>query len=390
MTATDILGSLALLTSSFFSASAGIGGGTLNVALLMSIMGFSFTEAARLSTCIIFGNVSSQILVNWSTHHPRQESRQIIYWDAVLLLAPCQLVGANIGVILGDAISSSLEYVIAISVLLLANYFNTIKAITFWDKESERLLWGDAVTVPIFSNRDNKGVDAIDEINIKTSDEPTSSGSQKLIVPYNILQILGVVWVAYALYYVGLSRLSECSTYYYVLLACAFPVLIAEIMWAKSTSQSEQSRNPWLILEGDLDWEQVGYMPSVGAFFVGVIASVIGIGGGEILIPFFLSLKLLPQVAAATSAVNAFLSTSSSLIHLMVLGYLDWEYVPWMAAIGLVGGFCGRKFGVWTTLNFGRPSMLVILLICLTSASVILFTYYLFSEDIDFSFNSIC
>ncbi len=122
----------------------------------------------------------------------------------------------------------------------------------------------------------------------------------------------------------------------------------------------------------------------------GIVASIIGIGGGELLIPFLLSLRVLPQVAASTSAVNSLLSTSSSLVHLLVDGYLPWRVVPWMVAIGALGGISGRKFGVWTSKNFGRPSVLVVLLIGLTSFSIVLFLYYLFAHKLEISLDSLC
>lgn len=232
----------------------------------MLIMGHSFTTSARLSTCIVFGNVSSQIIINWSTPHPKQETRQLIYWDAVLMLGPCQLVGANIGVIIGSLLSSSTEYIIAISVLIFANYFNALKAKLFWDKETERILWGDSASLPLFSSRQQSTNDDPDDI--KRVDD-IAAPPQAVVIPVYTLKVIGVFWVAYALYYVGLSQLSQCSIWYYVVLVLAFLVLIGEVLWAKSFTQSIQIGNPWLILEGDLDWEQVGYWPSGGAFCIG-------------------------------------------------------------------------------------------------------------------------
>ena len=56
-----ISGCFVLLMCSILSSSAGIGGGALNVPVLLSVFGYDYKQAVVLSTCVVLGNVLSQL-----------------------------------------------------------------------------------------------------------------------------------------------------------------------------------------------------------------------------------------------------------------------------------------------------------------------------------------
>ena len=68
-------GILALFFGSCIASSAGIGGGGVNVPILLVIFGFDFNDAAFLSLLTVCGNCLCQYAVNYQRPHPRRYSR---------------------------------------------------------------------------------------------------------------------------------------------------------------------------------------------------------------------------------------------------------------------------------------------------------------------------
>lgn len=56
-----IIGCCVLYACATLSASAGIGGGALNVPILLLIFGYEYKTAVTLSLCCVLGNVLSQV-----------------------------------------------------------------------------------------------------------------------------------------------------------------------------------------------------------------------------------------------------------------------------------------------------------------------------------------
>lgn len=60
-TASFVAGCIVLYVFSTLAASSGIGGGALNVPILLAIFGYSYKTAIVLSICAVFGNVLLQV-----------------------------------------------------------------------------------------------------------------------------------------------------------------------------------------------------------------------------------------------------------------------------------------------------------------------------------------
>ena len=64
-----------------------------------------------------------------------------------------------------------------------------------------------------------------------------------------------------------------------------------------------------------------------------------GIGGGELMGPLLLRLKVLPEVSSSTVPVMSLLNTSSSVIHYMTIDEYPYEYATGMFIIGTERSF---------------------------------------------------
>merc|ERR1712187_918100 len=56
---------------------------------------------------------------------------------------------------------------------------------------------------------------------------------------------------------------------------------------------------------------------------VGLVAGLLGLGGGEFMVPLLLEFGLLPRVASATSGFLILFSTSSNIVHYLIAGTME-------------------------------------------------------------------
>lgn len=84
------------------------------------------------------------------------------------------------------------------------------------------------------------------------------------------------------------------------------------------------------------------------------------------------------------------LNTSSTVIHYMIMGDINWDYAPGMFLIGALAGFSGRITGLFVSSYYGRPSILVFALFAVLVICFIIYVVYIFVEDIDVTFGNIC
>ena len=100
----------------FIAASAGIGGGGLNVPLFIIFFNFLIAEAIPLSHAAVMANSVAQFIINWNKKHPEADRPSVDYF-APLILLPAQLGGNNIGVLAGAVLPPNLLYCLSIVLL---------------------------------------------------------------------------------------------------------------------------------------------------------------------------------------------------------------------------------------------------------------------------------
>ncbi|UFJ39712.1 sulfite exporter TauE/SafE family protein [Brevibacillus humidisoli] len=78
------------------------------------------------------------------------------------------------------------------------------------------------------------------------------------------------------------------------------------------------------------------------SFFVGIISSLFGVGGGLLMVPVMIVLfRFPPHVATATSMFVIFLSAVVGSMTNLVYGHIDWLYVLLLAPGAWAGGHLG-------------------------------------------------
>ncbi|WP_260260840.1 sulfite exporter TauE/SafE family protein [Vibrio intestinalis] len=89
--------------------------------------------------------------------------------------------------------------------------------------------------------------------------------------------------------------------------------------------------------------------------FVGIMAGLLGIGGGLIVVPALVFLlpkanidpSIVMQIALATSLASIIITSGSSALNHLKLGNVDMFVIKWLMPGVLVGGFLGANVAEW-------------------------------------------
>lgn len=202
--------------------------------------------------------------------------------------------------------------------------------------------------------------------------------------PYkDIARIVGF-WVIYATFIIVIKEETvHCSPAFFATLVTSYVPVFVAIGGGMYLVAKYQKRNPSQVLLGDVDFSKFTLgssrtylVPSV-AFITGILCSLLGIGGGELIGPLFLVLELLPQVGAASTALMSCSNAALNIIHYFFLGTLRYDWFLLCFFIGLCGGVSGRKLSSYITKTYGRPSLMVFALSLTLFMSVCLLSYRL-------------
>lgn len=119
----------------------------------------------------------------------------------------------------------------------------------------------------------------------------------------------------------------RCSPIYWTALLGLYP-FVALALWASFRSLRDLARFHELRGEAPIEGDPiVTVRKGVGfaclTLLVGLLAGILGLGGGEFMVPLLLEFGLLPRVASATSGFLIVFSTSNNIIHYLIAGSLE-------------------------------------------------------------------
>jgi hypothetical protein len=223
------------------------------------------------------------------------------------------------------------------------------------------------------------------------ADDPLDIYGVPLKVPWVTLKVLAAVWLVYgALFVTTQVAVGQCSFEYFAIFVASYLPLAGTIVWGTRYIATRQREDHLSILEGDLNFNFLSYVPAGAAFVIGTLCALLGIGGGELMGPLLLHYGILPQVSTATTSLMSFLNTASNILHYCINGDVHYPRAGCMFAIGVAGGMSGRITALTISQKFGRYSLLIFLLCGVLLVSFGLITYHIASDDRDFSLHQYC
>lgn len=158
----------------------------------------------------------------------------------------------------------------------------------------------------------------------------------------------------------------NCSAEYWVLSMAFIPISMISIYFIAKVSIQEylyMKKVHFNFLETDLHLNKMAIIKiSIYGFAVGVLGSMLGIGGGIILGPLFLEMKLDPTVASYTASFLAFFTAGSSTLQYIVWGQMIYDYSGMAILFGTFGGIIGLYTILRFVQKYNKQSIIVIFL----------------------------
>ena len=382
----------------------GIGGGGIFVPVLTLLLRFPPAVAAALSQSCIFGAALGALLFNAFAHHPLDRSRPLIDIPVTATLAPTEIAGA----LVGTQANRMLPPVVILGAMLLllsATAVHTVR-MGLRMRAAERARDSDGCeTAGLLLRHPGSGPagNAVPAgprgvgINVVVpgapAPPPDAGAPARPAAPssdraatttahesgpgrggrWAAAGRLVLAWVSVLLLLLLRGRhdapsiigATECSTAYWALTAAALAGLLCTSASAASAlSQAKAGA------ECGVEWTGRATVSALGQTLVaGIVAGMMGVGGGILLGPLMLRMGFLPQVSTATTATMILLTASSATAAFVLAERSPPDYSIALGLASFAGAYAGKR--CFAAMLGGRNSPIVLLLGALIGASVV-------------------
>ena len=168
--------------------------------------------------------------------------------------------------------------------------------------------------------------------------------------------------------------LIDCSPAYWVVTAAGFLLLLGVSLASGRRLVARAQLNEVVgrpLAEGDIVWDRHRAAQCMRwTLCAGIVAGLVGVGGGMLLGPLMLQMGVLPQVSAATTGTMILLTSSSAAALLLTAGHSPLDYSLAFGLVTMVGAYLGKRVVSLLVQRFQCASLIVLVLGGLITASV--------------------
>jgi len=425
---TDIVGTIVWFLTAGIATACGVGGGGIYVPMGILLLRFPPKPSSGLSQASIFGASLGGILVNIRKRHPDEHirdtkgtpseehpgkmiayekgkgpmeieddrekyldggdgkrkfyTRPVIDYNMALFLAPMEMAGAVLGVIIQRVFPNWLFLCFA-AVVLGFTAFKTFKKffvayakdkaakeerIELTKRESQRILESQKKKES-GANGEGAASDAVDDVegNANTKEEKEEEDDPKQLeqrrkfleedsrqypfekISYLILLWIGLTIITFLKGGKGVDSVIGITCQdagFYVLVAAQFlwTLGFAAVFGYKNVKGvNERVAVNYPFNETDVMWDfKKLQFYSFFTFVAGIVAGLIGIGGGLVLGPLMIVMGVNPRVSTATTATMILLTSSSVAVMFVMSGLVPWQYAVYFFFVCLLGAYIGK------------------------------------------------
>jgi uncharacterized membrane protein YfcA len=419
----DVLSTVTTFIAGVVSSGGGIGGGGLYIPLLTSAGQFVAHLAVPISMAMICGASLMTFFIQARERHPTAD-RPLIDYDVCMLLEPATLAGTVIGVFLNVMFPGWLILILVLILLTITTYRMFKKGIETWRKEHELSSKPSASDinadkqdiVPLMvdvqdedEEEDTTGIlNQSTQIGSPTGDYNTLPQPHEDLMhdqapvrdpvkyraiiekeartPWPTVLVLITCWIIIMLLSLfkgahgapSVVGVQSCSAWYWVLACLTFPivfVMTAGVGYYLVAKHREKVECGYQFHEGDVHYtiSNVIWYPAI-CVFAGIMASLLGIGGGMIKGPLLLELGVVPAVSGASASFMILFTSSITTVQFIIMGLLPWDYGLWFAANGFLAGLVGTLLIGYLVRKYKKQSIIIFFV-----AVAILFAAFLMS-----------
>jgi uncharacterized membrane protein YfcA len=502
--AIDLVGMVVWFIAAGIATACGVGGGGIYVPLGIILLNFAPKPSSGLSQASIFGASLGGLLLNLRNRHPNHHiqdgsrsskttskdyTRPLIDYDMALFLAPMEMAGAVLGVLIQKVLPNWLYLTLAAIILGLTAFKTYNKYFSTRQKERElaeeaagaedgngatpqdldgehpQAVGDEEAAAPthgaphkldwsapsdFLTPYNNKSTTSLTSLNVtpqqsmsvhdeavevteegpppeqptqeaatatatatgdnnnnkaKVDDEaePTTTGTSSASAsnpeveeeeedkdmlrlrqewlekdmrqyPKEKLSALGILWLGLMILTFmkggkgveSIVGITCTSPWYGVLIAVQFAwtlgfALFFGLKLVRQQRAKDACRYPQLDCDVYWDAEKLRFY-ALFTFFAGIVAGLIGIGGGMVLGPLMLVMGIHPRVSSATTATMIVLTSSSVAVLFVTAGLVPWEYAVFFFFICLSGALVGKTYIDGYVKRTGKASLLIFLL----------------------------
>lgn len=428
------VGTIVWFLTAGIATACGVGGGGIYVPMGILLLRFPPKPASGLSQASIFGASLGGILVNIRKRHPdehirdtkgtpsesqpgkimsyekgkgpmeiegdRQKyldggdgkrkfyTRPVIDYDMALFLAPMEMAGAVLGVIIQRVFPNWLFLCFAAVVLGFTAYktFKKFFAAYAKDKaakeerieltrrESQKILESQKkLESQKESGVSGEGGDASEAVNdveenggtkeetVEEHDDPKELEQRRKFLeddsrqyPFEKISYLVLLWIGLTVITFLKGGKGVDSVIGITCQDAGFYVLVAaQFLWTmgfaaffgwknvKNVNQRVAVNYPFNETDVLWDFKKLQFY-SFFTFVAGIVAGLIGIGGGMVLGPLMIVMGVNPRVSTATTATMILLTSSSVAVMFVMSGLVPWQYAVYFFCVCLLGAYIGK------------------------------------------------
>ncbi|KAL1523967.1 hypothetical protein AB1Y20_018883 [Prymnesium parvum] len=164
--------------------------------------------------------------------------------------------------------------------------------------------------------------------------------------------------------------ISVCGEAYWGMTALSFVLLLGfsarggRRLVAKSRRQGSSG--------DEVHWETETAATAMAAtVFAGVLAGMMGVGGGIVLGPLMIHIGMQPQVSTATTATMVLMTSSSAAAVFLLSGACPLDYSLFLGALTLVGGYGGKSLLLHLVRRYQCTALIVLILGSMIAVSML-------------------
>ncbi len=407
----DIVAAIIWFTFSGVASASGVGGGGLFMPLGVILLGFTAKSSSGLSQASIFGAASGGTLLSlYNTHpediwaiwrgrkileHPTVYTRPLIDYSMLLFLAPMEVAGASIGALVQQTLPNWLYLSAAAIVLCMIAILTFFTYRTLREGELKELECTTSMEVELVFDGDG-GDDNGEEEHRQVSIKELGEGDAELIAeqisllesdsvqfPTQKIRQLLILWLGCSILvflrggngFPSVIGLTCDKPAYAILMALQFIWLFCFALYAGLELVRERHSRETagcVFRSGDVPWSgRTLLCYSSVTLLAGVVAGLIGIGGGVCLGPVLLNWGLNPRVSTATTVTMITITSSTVSLIYVINGLVPLGYALFYFAVSLLGSLIGKSQLDSFVKRHKRTSLLVLILAGIISLATI-------------------
>mmetsp|Transcript_11543 Transcript_11543/g.25647 ORF Transcript_11543/g.25647 Transcript_11543/m.25647 type:complete len:457 (-) Transcript_11543:45-1415(-) len=387
-----------LFISGILCSAAGIGGGGIIVAVLMYCGGLAPHDAVPVSKGVVFCGAVISLALN-ATKKQAGSDKALINWDIIKMMVPMALLGTLMGVLLNIALPGWAIVVMLVMILLVMTYMTCDKG---WRQYQAELM--DLSQQPLVETTQTNGgggggmgdddsapmasrYGAVERVEQKEMKDPLDAIDASVMAGCLVLTVLGGVLRFHVTTCVTATEKAvpgmipvvcrhpvleaffgesfgawvaktEMATYLGALI-CTAP-LVACCMLAAFYYNRLRCKGGWAH-RTLLAYQSVSCL-------TGLLAGLIGIGGGLVFSPFFLLMQVDPAVAVATSSTCVIFTSSSTTFQYLLIDRINIVLAVAYGLINCVSSYLGTSLIHLLSERFAQRKSYITFIVALSVA----------------------